>query len=47
MAFARKYLQLDFLPFALDPLMLYLYDRDGGKALYDEIQKESFTPASF
>lgn len=37
MAFAREYLQLEFLPFALDPLMLCLYDREGGKKLYDEI----------
>lgn len=37
MAFAREYLQLDFLPFALDPLMLYLYDQEGGEELYDEM----------
>lgn len=39
MAFAREYFQLDFLPFALAPLMLWLYDREGGKKLYDEILK--------
>lgn len=43
MAFAREYLQLDFLPFALDPLMLFLYDEDGGKELYDEIMKRKST----
>lgn len=40
MAFAKEYLQLTFCPFALDILMLYLYDEKGAENLYERIMEE-------
>lgn len=40
MAFAREYLNLDFCPFALDALMLSLYDKEGAERLYKNITEE-------
>lgn len=40
MAFAKEYHNLAFCPFALDTLMLYLYDKNEASDLYDEIMEE-------
>lgn len=40
MAFAKEYQNLVFSPFALDTLMLYLYDKKAASDLYDNIMDE-------
>lgn len=40
MAFAKEYQNLAFSPFALDTLMLYLYDKKAASDLYDRIIDE-------
>lgn len=39
MAFARELLALDFSPFALDIIMLYLYDETAAAELYERVMK--------